>query len=98
MRRISYRDPVCACRCAICGDGISHGGDCFDTELGPICMEDSCVFGGQKELASSVKLVILGTLPGCNEYINAQRRDRQLGARLKREAGADGHVLRSLLC
>lgn len=36
-------------------------------------------------MASSVKLVILGTLPGCNEYINAQRRDRQLGARLKRE-------------
>lgn len=24
-------------------------------------------------------------MPGCNEYINAQRRDRQLGARLKRE-------------
>lgn len=32
-----------------------------------------------------IKLVIPGTLPGCNEYINAQRRDRQLGARLKRE-------------
>ena len=36
-------------------------------------------------MASAVKLVIPGILPGCNEYINAQRRDRQLGARLKRE-------------
>lgn len=36
-------------------------------------------------MASAVKLVIPGILPGCNEYINAQRRGRQLGARLKRE-------------
>ena len=30
-------------------------------------------------------------MPGCNEYINAQRRDRQLGARMKRET--EDHIL-----
>lgn len=33
-----------------------------------------------------MKLVIPGPLPGLNEYISAERANRQLGAKLKREA------------
>lgn len=44
------------------------------------------------------KLVIQGTLPGLNEYINAERRNRNAGARMKSEwqAVVMGYIRRDL--
>lgn len=55
MNSISYAERSAYCYCAICGMQFFKGDDCFDTELGPICMTDACVFRYLRECGSTVE-------------------------------------------
>ncbi|MCI9587146.1 MAG: hypothetical protein HFF60_04195 [Oscillospiraceae bacterium] len=51
--QISRPDQVPSCRCAVCGGNIFYGDACYETELGPICAEDACIYRYLRETGST---------------------------------------------
>lgn len=69
---ISYTDRTADCYCAICGAILFQGDECFDTEIGPVCMEDACVFRYLRECGSTVEEA--GTMLGMERKVWAEDR------------------------
>lgn len=72
MNSVSYADRPADCYCSICGERLFYGGDCFDTELGPICMADACVYRYLRECGGTVEEA--GTLLGMERKVWAEDR------------------------